>query len=129
MRGGVWVPLLYLAWSRLCEYSAGRCGQASAGDLHAYERALAMPATGWQLARHVQTELLMQQANEAQGNVYARLIEITSTHPPLVKRTAELRQFVSGAPQITAQRGDHAGRSDALALRRVSGGWLGRCDG
>jgi len=102
--GGIWIPLLYLAWSRLCEYSADRCGQACAGDLQAYERVLAMLATGWRLARHVQPELLVQQANEAQASVFARLLEITSTHPPLVKRIAELRQFVLGTPQITAER-------------------------
>jgi hypothetical protein len=102
--GGFWIPPLYLAWSRLCEYSADRCGQACAGDLQAYERVLAMLATGWRLARHVQPELLVQQANEAQTSIFARLIEITSTHPPLVKRVAELRQFVLGTPQITVER-------------------------
>jgi len=102
--GGFWIPLLYLAWSRLCEYSADRCGQACAGDLQAYERVLAMLATGWRLARHVQPELLVQQANEAQTSIFARLIEITSTHPPLVKRIAELKQFILGTPQITVER-------------------------
>jgi len=101
---GIWVPLLYLAWSRLCEYSADRCGQACAGDLHAYERVLITLAAGWRLARHVKPELLIAQANEAQNSVFARLIEITSTHPPLVKRIAEIRQFVLGTPQITVER-------------------------
>lgn len=102
--GAIWIPLLYLAWSRLCEYSADRCGQACAGDLQAYERVLATLAAGWRLARHVKPELLVAQANEAQNSVFARLIEMISTHPPLVKRVAEIRQFVLGTPQVTVER-------------------------
>lgn len=47
---------------------------------------------------------LVAQSNEAQNSVFARLIEITSTYPPLVKRVAEIRQFVLGIPQVTVER-------------------------
>lgn len=125
--GGLWIPLLYLAWSRLCEYSADRCGQACAGDLQAYERVLAMLATGWRLARHVRPELLVEQANEAQNSVFARLLELTSTHPPLVKRIAEIRQFVLGTPQITVERS--ASTTFAAVMLLPFAGLLGAVSG
>jgi len=118
---GIWVPLLYLAWSRLCEYSADRCGQACAGDLHAYERVLITLAAGWRLARHVKPELLIAQANEAQNSVFARLIEITSTHP-CEAHSGDTAVCTGYTPDYCrTQRSNHAGRGDAFTFRGATG--------
>jgi len=98
---GAWVPLLWNAWSRACEYTADRIGYACSGNLEATERLLATLSVGWRLARHVRPQKMIEQANEATGSLAARYLELTSTHPMLVKRIRALRAASTGTEAET----------------------------
>lgn len=103
--GGAWIPFLYLWWSRLTEYTADRCGYFCAGnELGAAEHMLTILAVGWRLARQVQPEVWLQQAEEAEASVLAKAVELVSPHPPLVRRLVELRRFALGEEAVPVVR-------------------------
>jgi len=51
---------------------------------------------GWRLARHVDTTRMIEQANEASGSLAARYLELTSSHPLLVKLLRAIRAVGTG---------------------------------
>ncbi len=124
---GGWVPLLWSAWSRACEYTADSVAYACTGDLEATERLLATLSVGWRLARHVRPQKMIEQANEASASLAARYLELTSSHPLLVKRIRALRALAAPAEARIAP--EPAGLTLAAGALAIPGSYAGGAGG
>ena len=85
------VPLLGPAWSRACEYTCDRAGQAFVGNLETSSRALAILAAGGRAGRALDLDAFVAQRAES-GRFWMAVYELNSTHPYLPKRIAALRE-------------------------------------
>jgi Zn-dependent protease with chaperone function len=83
------VPFLYSALSRAREYTCDRYGCAGAGSATGAVLGLTILAAGGRLARQLNPQVLMAQQNELNTG-WMTLGEWLSTHPPLVKRIAQI---------------------------------------
>src|SRR5512138_741318 len=93
------VPWLGAAHARACEYTCDRCGLAAAGDLEQSMRGLVVLAAGGKIAARVDLAAFASQREES-GGFWATVLELTSFHPLLSKRVAELQNVHSpGAVQ------------------------------
>lgn len=87
-------PWLGTAYSRACEYSCDRCGLEVAGDLESAGRGLAVLAAGGKLARQVNLQAYLAQAQET-GGFWTSIYELNASHPFLPKRIAALINWKS----------------------------------
>jgi Zn-dependent protease with chaperone function len=85
------IPLLGPAWSRACEYTCDRAGQAFVGNLETSSRALAILAAGARAGRALDLDQFVAQRDES-GRFWMAVYELNSTHPYLPKRIAALRE-------------------------------------
>ena len=85
------IPLLGPAWSRACEYTCDRAGQAFVGNLETSSRALAILAAGARAGRSLDLDQFVAQRDES-GRFWMAVYELNSTHPYLPKRIAALRE-------------------------------------
>lgn len=83
------VPFLSGALSRAREYTCDRYGRAGAGSAEAAVLGLTILAAGGRLARQIDRRVLMSQQS-ALNTGWMTLGEWLSTHPPLVKRIAQV---------------------------------------
>jgi Zn-dependent protease with chaperone function len=114
------VPWLGAAHSRACEYTCDRCGLAAAGDLEQAMRGLVVLAAGGRIAARVDLAAFTAQRDET-GGFWATVLELTSYHPFLCKRAAEL-QALHGATKLQPVRRSVAGVLLAPALGAAGGG-------
>lgn len=114
------VPWLGAAYARACEYTCDRCGLAAAGDLEQAMRGLVVLAAGGRIAARVDLAAFTAQREEA-GGFWATVLELTSYHPFLCKRTAELQRLHAPAV-VKPVRRSLAGWILAPALGPVAGG-------
>jgi len=85
------IPLFGPAWSRACEYTCDRAGQAVVGNLETSSRALAILAAGARAGRALDLDQFVAQRDES-GRFWMAVYELNSTHPYLPKRIAALRE-------------------------------------
>lgn len=85
-------PLLGPAYSRACEYTCDRAGQAFVGDLERSSRALAILAAGARAGRAIDLDVFVEQRRES-GSFWMAVYELNATHPYLPKRIAALREW------------------------------------
>jgi Zn-dependent protease with chaperone function len=83
------VPFLSGALSRAREYTCDRYGRAGAGSAEGAVLGLTILAAGGRLARQIDRRVLMSQQS-ALNTGWMTLGEWLSTHPPLVKRIAQV---------------------------------------
>lgn len=114
------VPWLGAAHSRACEYTCDRCGHAAAGDLEQSMRGLVVLAAGGRIAARVDLAAFTSQRAEA-GGFWATVLELTSYHPFLCKRTAALQALHTPAALEPVRR-SVAGALLAPLLGSVAGG-------
>ena len=128
------VPFLSGALSRAREYTCDRYGRAGAGSAEGAALGLTILAAGGRLARRVDRRVLMSQ-HSALNTGWMTLGQWLSTHPPLVKRIAQvdpsLRRSVFRQHSRRGTRARHC-RRGARAFRcrrRRGGGALSRLAG
>lgn len=114
------VPWLGAAHSRACEYTCDRCGLAAAGDLEQAQRGLVVLAAGGRIAARVDLAAFTSQREEA-GGFWATVLELTSYHPFLCKRTAALEELHAPSTAKPIRR-SVAGAILAPALGSLGGG-------
>ena len=83
------VPFLFAALSRAREYTCDRYGRAGAGSAEGAALGLTILAAGGRLGRQVDRQVLMAQ-HSTLNTGWMTLGEWLSTHPPLVKRIAQI---------------------------------------
>jgi Zn-dependent protease with chaperone function len=83
------VPFLFSALSRAREYTCDRYGRAGAGSAEGAVLGLTILAAGGRLGRRVDRQVLMAQ-HSTLNTGWMTLGEWLSTHPPLVKRIAQV---------------------------------------
>lgn len=86
------VPFLGMAYSRACEYSADRCGQAGCGSGEAAYRGLLILAARGRYGREANIGAFIRQRDRCRG-FWQTVIEWFSTHPWLTRRVEALAQF------------------------------------
>jgi Zn-dependent protease with chaperone function len=104
----MFVPFLFSALSRAREYTCDRYGRAGAGSAEGAVLGLTILAAGGRLGRRVDRQVLMAQ-HSALNTGWMTLGEWLSTHPPLVKRIA----------QVDPLLGHSAFNSNAGTLRAI----------
>ena len=114
------VPWLGAAYSRACEYTCDRCGLAAAGDLEQAQRGLVVLAAGGRIASRVDLAAFAAQRDET-GGFWATVLELTSFHPFLCKRTAALQELHAPGT-VRPVRRSVAGAILAPALGALGGG-------
>jgi Zn-dependent protease with chaperone function/Tfp pilus assembly protein PilE len=114
------VPWLGAAYSRACEYTCDRCGLAAAGDLEQAMRGLVVLAAGGRIAARVDLAAFSAQREEA-GGFWTTVLELTSYHPFLCKRTAALQELHAPGT-VRPVRRSVAGWILAPALGSLGGG-------
>jgi Zn-dependent protease with chaperone function len=103
LRLGAWLPWFWLWHSRRCEYTSDRIAHYVTGDVEAGHRMLVYLGVGEENASSVNREVLQQQWNEHRDELFVRMGNVYSTHPPLLARLEYLRNQCSKLP--TAPRG------------------------
>ncbi len=96
-------------WSRLAEYSADRLGLLACGDLRPAERALTKLLVGARLAKRLNLEQVLDQADELVREWSGSLGESLMPHPYLVRRLKALRTFWAKHHAEIQERILHAG--------------------
>jgi Zn-dependent protease with chaperone function len=97
------VPFLGTALSRAREYTCDRYGAAGSGDREASVLGLSILAAGGALGRRVNRQALVTQRSSFETG-WMTIGEWLSTHPPLVKRIAQIDPTLA-APGAPSPRG------------------------
>jgi len=84
---------VFLLWSRKAEYTCDRGGLIACRNLNASIAALAKLAIGGELFEQMNLESLFDQKEEFDSSDISKLSEIFHTHPSIVHRIHELKQF------------------------------------
>jgi len=89
----VLLTLALRGWSRSCEFSADRAGLAACGSLNKATSALIKLVSAGRSPQEMERALRAVEAED--DSVLNVLAESLSTHPMIVKRIAQLRQFAA----------------------------------
>jgi Zn-dependent protease with chaperone function len=76
--------------SRLNEYSADAVAAALVADKHIAFQGLLLLTVGYALLPYVNTESIVQQAQEVAQNKYSKKAELRLTHPLLLNRLSRI---------------------------------------
>jgi len=98
--GNIQVPVLsqilnfvFLFWSRKAEFTCDRGALIASRNLAGTISALAKMSTGKELFGKLDLDHFLEQLEELEQDKAARFSHVFSTHPPLVKRIALLREY------------------------------------
>lgn len=102
--GSIQVPILsqllgflFLFWSRRAEYTCDRGGLLCSRSLASAYAAMGKLAVGKELYERLQLDEFLQQASQVNANQFSKLAESFVTHPYLVKRFGQLKDFIGSA--------------------------------
>jgi Zn-dependent protease with chaperone function len=85
--------LIFLFWSRKCEYTCDRGGLLANQNLEASVTALAKLAVGKDLFHKMDLAALLQQKSEIERDGLSKLSEVFETHPYTIYRIHALQRF------------------------------------
>ena len=105
--GAMLLTLALRGWSRACEYSADRAGLAACSSLGKATSALIKLVSAGSTPQELERALRAVEAED--DSLLNVLAEGLSTHPMIVKRIAELRQFAASPEyrKMTASNPNH----------------------
>lgn len=89
--------LAFLSWNRACEYSADRAGLLACGSLEKATTALIKLVAGPAGSTKRGLELAYRQIDAQDDTWLGNLSEAFASHPLLIRRINELRQFAASA--------------------------------
>ena len=102
--GSIQVPVLsqllgflFLFWSRRAEYTCDRGGLLCSRSLASAYAAMGKLAVGKELYERLQLDEFLQQAAQVNANQFSKFAESFVTHPYLVKRFGQLKEFMGSA--------------------------------
>lgn len=101
----IFLPPLYLYWSRCCEYTADRLAYLCLEDRSGAFEGLVKMTVGKKMAPATNFEALTQQHAAIRRDIFVKLSEYWSTHPHLLNRIQGLRRFAAGAAGPVAEPG------------------------
>jgi len=87
------MSMAFLWWNRACEYSADRAGLLACGGMEKAITALLKLAAGPQARDAYDLEKIYRQIDAQDDTFLGSLNEVLGTHPLLVRRIQELRQY------------------------------------
>ena len=88
----------FLSWNRTCEYSADRAGLLACGKPEKAVSALVKLGAGGRAVDRYDMEEIYRRIDAEDGQLLGDLSEILATHPLLIHRIQELRQFAASEP-------------------------------
>ena len=86
----------FLSWNRNCEFSSDRAGLLACGDLNAAISAL-VKLVAPNLRNNVDFERAMQMIDAQDDNVIHQLGEVFQSHPMIIQRINQLREYAVSA--------------------------------
>ena len=87
--------LLFRWWNRSCEYSADRAGLLACGKPDKAISALVKLVAGQQGSTALGLNRALRYIETQDDDVFSNLSELLGTHPMMIRRIQELRQFAS----------------------------------
>lgn len=103
----LFIPPLYLYWSRCCEYTADRLAYLCVENKDGSFEGLLKMTVGKKLAPATNVHAFIKQYEALKKDWMAKLSEFFSTHPHLVNRYFKLREFAQDHPvSIPAKSGE-----------------------
>ena len=93
---GMWVPFLYMFWSRRAEYTCDRVGFLLVQDVKPALQGILKLSVGRKLAAGTNFLALRQQREVVSREFGPKIVEIFSTHPLTIKRLIEIEDYARG---------------------------------